>query len=58
MSSQVDPFWRTVVAREDFRSALRMAADGSEAQIAVPGLTVPQNGCRKNNFLEAAVLAH
>ena len=29
-SSKVDSFWRTVVAREDFRSALRTAADGSD----------------------------
>ena len=48
MSSQVDPFWRTVVAREDFRSALRTAADGSESRIAVPGLSAPQNGCRES----------
>ena len=38
-TSGVDPFWRTVVARKAFRSALRMAANGSESQIAVSGLT-------------------
>ena len=37
--SQFDCFWRTVVARPEFRGAVETAANGSEARVSVSGLT-------------------
>ena len=37
--SKFDSFWRTVVARPEFRRAVETAANGSEARISVSGLT-------------------
>ena len=44
--SNFDSFWRTVVARPEFRSAVGTAAKGSEGRISVTGLTA--YGSRKS----------